>query len=446
LTEGCLPADGSILSSEIGNKHTAERLNEQLFRRYKRLLQIEIRREIFFTAIARELADNEPLSFVQIIDDIRSTSHKDTRRFWDDIKYLLKSTNCVASVEHRFQGDKRADVAFFEAEKLKLLIEVKEYDHLQPGTEKQMINYLAELRRRSDLGLIYIYRFEPQPEVIERAKAKIEMGQALALVTYNQVHLSLSKIDPRRGPIARLIVRYLEDIGVGIYQDIRLSGEDGKTAKFLLSQMLCFPHNNNLGKNQSDSVVRAGPELLKRLGGNMEALSEWVRAAPNNKIIQRRFNRRFYVRPKLDLDGLAKSLRKTEDVDNEEFKIDPFVLGGSLYFQASGYLRMPKLKGKDRRLSLEIGLGIQLSKGGKTVRTLLYTSFTGYGVGGDVDYDTTGFDSGYFKGFPSEARAREELRKLLIRSRDKAKRNSIAAKILREFEIPKLPLLLRSHA
>jgi hypothetical protein len=395
----------------------------------------------YFSVLLRELAQNEPESFSSIIDDI-AENHR--LPIWNKISVEIRDRNLDAKCEHHFPGRKkrrRADLAFLRAKTPVVLMEVKEFDHLNPENLRQVLDYLNQVS--AELAFVYIYRFLPERDVYNAILREQRRGRPVALVSYDKIYLALKNSTDQNRPLAILVCSYLEDIGVGVYRDIDVKRKNGGAAKFLLAQMLGFPGAAGMGKLQSDAAVRAGPELVKALLGNIEVVGEWIRAA-NEKNTPQHFSRRFWIDPQFNYKKLRKALRACGD-ENDRLPdgMWSYVEGGTAYFVSTGAIRTrTKKKGQDRRLVIEVGFGLELEKGNKSIRPYVYCQFSsfGYGKALDLSRDSTYCDSDYLRSFPSQDAALRAFNGVLKKSLNKALRKASApvAAGLRQFHVPRI--------
>lgn len=385
----------------------------------------------YFSILLRELAENEPRSFSTLIDRIALTS---SSTHWRAICDGLRDRTLNAVCEHGFLGNtnrRRSDVAFLREKRPLLFIEVKEFDHSNQTNPEQLADYLALVR--DDVGFVYVYRFLPKPELCKGISRAIKQRKPVALLSYEEIYTALREQIPADRPIAKLVCSYLEDIGVGIYREIDLKGEQGPAAKFLLAQMLAFPHAAGMGRLQGADNVRAGPELMKELLGNVEYIGELIRDA-NIKIIPQHFNQRFWIEPKFDHKKLRNVLRESGDVIEE---LPPgiwrYVKGGSIYFQSLGTIRLQKNLPYDR-LNVTVGIGLELDIGGK-VKTYVYSSFH---HGKQFSEDDTYDNSDYLRSFPTQDVALRLFSKCLKQSLKLAQKQAHGpvASALRDFDVP----------
>jgi hypothetical protein len=313
-----------------------------------------------------------------------------------------------------------------------LFIEVKEFDNSNPTNPQQLSDYLDLVRK--DVGLIYVYRFLPELEFYNKILQPMKQGKPVVPLSYDEIYEALARQTEPNRPIAKLVCSYLEDIGVGIYRKIELKGEQGSAAKFLLAQMLGFPHAAGMGRLQGADSVRAGPELLKALLGDIEYIGEWIRQA-NLKIVPQHFNQRFWINPKFDHKKLRNALRNGDDVIEQlpPAGIWKYVQGGTMYFESTGTIRIRR-RISDYRLNVVVGIGLELDRGDK-VKPYVYSYFQhGQQFGEDDTYD----ESDYLPSFPTQDFALSLLSKRINRSLKLAQKQAhgLVASALEEFNLP----------
>ena len=86
--------------------------------------------------------------------------------------------------------------------KPRLLFEVKEFDHLNPTNLDQIVDYLRQVKK--GVGFVCVYRFLPQPDVVERIRELSDEYPA-TLLSYNEIHEALKPAGTEVSPLARLI-------------------------------------------------------------------------------------------------------------------------------------------------------------------------------------------------------------------------------------------------
>jgi hypothetical protein len=389
----------------------------------------------YFSILLRELAQNEPRSFCAIIDRV---SQKSSSAHWKTISAGLREGTLNAICEHGFLGRtqrRRSDVAFLRENRPVLFIEVKEFDNSSPTNPQQLADYLD--RVRDDLGLIYVYRFLPELEFYNKILRPMKQGKPVVPLSYDEIYEVLARqMEPDR-PVAKLVCSYLEDIGVGIYTEIDLKGDEGSASKFLLAQMLAFPQAAGMGRLQGADSVRKGPELLKKLLGNIEYIGEWIRDE-NLKIIPQHFNQRFWINPEFNHKKLRRALRDSGDVVEglppEGEGICNYVEGGTIFFVSQGTIRLPSNDGSGYRPGVVVGIGLELNKGSK-IKPYVYSCFY---YGKQVDGDETEESSDYLKSFPTRDEALIQFRRCLGHSLKRAQKQAHGAfsSVLQKFKIP----------
>jgi hypothetical protein len=380
--------------------------------------------------ILRELAQHEPKSFCLLIDQIAATSELP---FWKDISKGLLAGDLTTQCEWPFRGvskTRRADLAIVGGETPVVLVEVKEFDHLNPENPEQLADYLRRVSHT--LGFIYVYRFLPSAEQHRKIERKRRKGWPVAMLSYDQIYNALRNSKDEARALGALICHYLEDIGVGIYREI--GKPDGKALAFLMVQMLGFPGQTGMGKLYGEATVQRGPQLLTALLADMEVVGEWVRRS-NEKIMKTRCSTRFLIEPWLDHKKLRQSIGHSDD----EVHMLPlpggfqkYVGGGIVWFYAEGSLRDSHLP-QGHYLHLQIGFGLELEKGASSVQVFAYTVFYGNQLKSD-----TYKESGYFKKLPKEQDALDVFRSCLRASTKEAlKLTSGSSKaLLKKFVIP----------
>jgi hypothetical protein len=356
-----------------------------------------------FSLLLCELAQHEVRSFCLVIDQIATMSKLP---FWKDVSNGLTSGELTVQREQYFPGLKKrrsADLAIVRGEELVVLVEVKEFDHLNPENPAQLADYIRQLSR--GLGFIHLHRFLPSSE------HKQKDGWPVAMLSYDQIYNALRNLKDEGRALGALICHYLEDIGVGIYREIGKS--DSKALSFLLVQMLGFPNQTNMGRLHSQAAVQRGPQILTALLADAEVIGEWVRRG-NDRIIKRRCSTRFEIEPLIDHKSLRKALINSGDQPDElPNGISKYVKGGGVYFYADVSLHGNRLpKGDYLRLRLGFGLTVDTD-----VKFFVYTTFYGRYLKWWDTYE----ESACFKILPKEeAKAHMFFKSCLTASKRKA--------------------------
>ncbi len=383
----------------------------------------------YFSLILREMAQHEPHSFCLLINEVATTSNLP---FWKDVSKGLLNGELNVECEQYFQGTskkRRADLAIMREETIVVLIEVKEFDHLNPENPYQLADYLKLVS--NGLGFIHVHRFLPIAKEHRKILRKAKNNLPVSMLSYDQIHKALKDSKDEGRALGALVCHYLEDIGVGVYQQIQK--RDGKALAFLMAQMLGFPSKTGMGKLQSEATVRRGPQLVTTLLGDMEVMGEWLRR-PNESIMPTRSSTRFWIEPWLDHKKLRRDIRDTGNViDSLPNEFTPYVGGGRVYFVAHGSLHDRRMKGNDF-LRVELGFGLELEKGASSVRFVVYARF----MGNKFDTDDTYMESNYFKKFPKENVAFGFFKSCLLASKSKAIKITTGPSkaLLKDFAIP----------
>jgi len=370
----------------------------------------------YFAILLRELAQSEPASFRKLTEAIEQ---KVNNSWWSTFSREFGEGRLNVKCEHEFQGangKRRADIAVLRGTTPLLMLEVKEFDHLSPTNLDQVADYIR-LAKNSSVGFICVYRFLPKSDVVKRIQS-LSRELPVALMSYDEIHHALT---PRTGneasPVARLINAYLEDIGVGVYEEVFLKGKDKLTATLLLNQILGMPHRTRGGKILSDERVRQSPELLRAFLSNIEFIAEWSRL-PNLECMPRAFNRRFWIDPLFDQAKLVNRIIKQQQEDGFENEdtlprgMTEYVKGGRVYFEATGALKTTKVKNTIKggpRLSLVIALALELGDAAKKEppRCWVYASFGSFETTTKLTHDQTRSESNYLKSLSQEVVLRE---------------------------------------
>ncbi|MFQ3453886.1 hypothetical protein PMN64_11275 [Bradyrhizobium sp. UFLA01-814] len=326
----------------------------------------------YFSIVLLELFRTEPESFLAILNNIEGL------KFWTRFAGQIRRGELNAACEQPFPGQggirRRADLLFGLGKRPVLLVEVKEYDNKTPTNGAQLNDYLKVVN--NEVGFLYVYRFRPRPADLQKLTAARSKGRPVALMRYDDIYKALNNGD--RGPLANLVCRYLEDIGVGVYQPINLNGQDSSTAKFLLVQMLGIRHKTGLGRLQSAASVIAGPQLLNKLLANMEVIGERIRDS-NPRLIPARFQRRFYVNHSFDVNKLRRDIRDVATDGELPEGTEAYVNGGNIYFCATGTLRNSgSAKGRSN-VVLEVGFTLELELQKRSIRLYAYAELRGDG-------------------------------------------------------------------
>ncbi|WP_441228225.1 hypothetical protein AB7813_14735 [Tardiphaga sp. 20_F10_N6_6] len=331
----------------------------------------------FLAILLLELARHEPQSFAALIEAHRAPQRSKRAGFWRRKASIIKAGECSIEREYPFmglKGERRADLALVTGKHVDIAFEVKEFDgaHSKHNTS-QLEDYLRMVK--PDRGFVYVYRFLPDDRTRRRLEAEQEKDRPVALLSYDRIHSTLSRLDQMKAPLARLLCSYMEDIGVGIYTKLNLRGDDKSAAIFLLSQILGMPHASGFKKNQSDQSVRRGADIIKLMYSNTEVLMEWMRHS-NTKIMPKKSTRRLWINPVFDIKKLRGDLNvmpKASKPRQLPKKMWPYVMGGDVYFESSCGIRSPA--SISRRLSLKIGISLSLRKEGKHVKAQFYAYF-----------------------------------------------------------------------
>ncbi|MCW2189471.1 hypothetical protein AB7M45_002241 [Bradyrhizobium elkanii] len=374
----------------------------------------------YFSIVLLELFRTEPDSFLAILETLKGSS------FWIRFADQIRRGELNAACEQPFPGQggirRRADLLFRLGGQPVLFVEVKEYDNKSPANGAQLTDYLRVVT--NEVGFLYVYRFRPSEADIRKLTAARSKGRSVALLRYDDIYRALN--NGAQGPLANLVCRYLEDIGVGVYQSINLNGQDSSTAKFLLVQMLGMPHQTGLGRLQSASSVTAGPQLMNKLLGNVEVIGERVRDA-NSSLLPARFQRRFYVNHYFDVARLKRAVRDLSTHDELPKSTGAYASGGYTYFCATGTLRdSSRAKGRST-IALEVGFTLELEMRKQSLQLYAYAELRGDG------WELSDYRP--LKEFPSEETALEVFSGLLKKLVSAAKSNAPASAwvILRRF-------------
>ncbi|WFU81336.1 hypothetical protein QA645_00865 [Bradyrhizobium sp. CIAT3101] len=326
----------------------------------------------YFSIVLLELFRTEPDSFLAILETLKGSS------FWMRFTDQIRRGELNAACEQPFPGQggirRRADLLFRLGRQPVLFVEVKEYDNKSPANGAQLTDYLRAVT--NEVGFLYVYRFRPSEADIRKLTAARSKGRSVAVLRYDDIYRALN--NGAQGPLANLVCRYLEDIGVGVYQSISLNREDSSTAKFLLVQMLGMPHQTGLGRLQSAASVTAGPQLMNKLLGNVEVIGERVRDA-NSSLLPARFQRRFYVNHYFDVTKLKRAVRDLSTHDELPKSTGAYANGGYVYFCATGTLRdSSRVKGRSSTV-LEVGFTLELEKQKRSLQLYAYVELRGDG-------------------------------------------------------------------
>lgn len=217
----------------------------------------------YLSLLLREIALHEPDSMAALLDVAAAKSKSPLwRKLRTDFRQGAYAVKCEVAFGRKGKR-RRADLAFLSGREIRLLFEVKEYDDTNPNNDKQIDDYLIEAER--GIGFIYVYRFNPQQEYYRRLAALQNSRKPVVTISYGEIYKTLKKED---APLASLLCRYMEDIGVGVYREFERS--DDRPVSFLLVQLLGFPNKTGLGRLQSDEATRSVPKLFETLLGNME--------------------------------------------------------------------------------------------------------------------------------------------------------------------------------
>lgn len=383
----------------------------------------------YFSLILRELAQHEPKSFCLLIDQLAAASRL---KFWKGISKGLMTGELTVECEQSFQGlskKRRADLAIVRGEETVVLIEVKEFDHLNPENPDQLADYLRRVSHAR--GFIHVYRFIPRLDQHRKIEHKRRKGWPVATLSYDEIYKALRSSKDEGRSLGALICHYLEEIGVGIYREI--GTPDSKALAFLMVQMLGFPHQTGMGKLYSEATVQRGPPLLTTLLADLEVVGEWVRRS-NEKIMKTRCSTRFVIEPWLDHKKLRRGISKSGDkVDTLPGRFRNYVGGGFVYFYATGSLS-DKHSPQGEWLRLELGFGLEQEKGASSVRVFAFTDFYGNHLKSDDTYE----ESKYFKKVPKEHIALAVFKTCLKVSTRKAIKlsNGPSKVLLKKFVVP----------
>lgn len=353
----------------------------------------------YLALLLREIAVHEPASMAALLD---IASIKSKSAMWSDIKADLRSRLLSIKCEVTFAKGRRADLALLSGRELRLLFEIKEYDDINPKNDKQIDDYLKEASR--GLGFIYVYRFSPQQEYYQRLLAAQHSGKPVATLSYDEIYRVLSK---QGAPIANLLCKYLEDIGVGVYR--ALDQTERKHLSFLLVQLLGFPHKTGMGKLQSQSAAESIPLYFETFLGNAEVIGEAIRRS-NIDLFPKSFGRRFSVSPNVNYPKLREALnRKVRR--KEKLEVDSlgshYVESGIVFFSAIGSPKVPR-KASNEWYHLEVGYAFEIERGSGEVRSYLYGLIEGSGIS-----DNPEVFKPFSKRFPSEEVALMKMGKIL---------------------------------
>ena len=402
----------------------------------------------YFSVLLRELAQNEPNSFSSIIDHIAESSQLS---IWKQISREIHDRTLEPVCEHKFQGRtqrRRADLTFLRGEKPALLMEVKEFDHLNPENPEQLSDYLRQVS--AEQCFVYIYRFLPQPEICQKIAHEQQRKRPVGFISYDKIYSALKTLTNQNRPLATLVRSYLEDIGVGVYPDIDLKHKDRTAAMFVLVQMLGLSQYNRMGRLQGDQSVRAGPDLIKALLGNIEVVGEWIKAA-NTKSITNRFTRRLWINPHFNHKKLRRALGASGNTTDElPDGIWPYVEGGTVSFVSTGSIGTKKKKGKGRvsgprpsnrrSLYIEVGLRLELKKEDRAVGVSVYAEIHSFDFGKkwELPYGET-YCELRLPSFPKQDAALRAFQRVLKRSKKKADKNAKppVRAFLGKFNIPR---------
>ncbi len=175
-----------------------------------------------------------------------------------------------------------------------------------------------------------------------------------------------------------MIRRYLEDIGVGIFQTIDLK-EESNTLAFLVTRMCAFPVYGGVGKLAGTDAIEATSDHFTKIFSNLEWLAEELRSVNRKDVLRTKFTREFHPYPRFDLRKLKAALTKNDDKGNKVLPegMETYVQGGHVLFSASGVL----YKAKAGSMYVTLGYKLDVEKGRKKppTRICFYTSISLWG-------------------------------------------------------------------
>jgi len=319
----------------------------------------------YLSLMLKEIAQHEPQSMMDIIRTAskKASNPSSTNQiFWRDMLKGLKHGEFTFTCEEHFRsGTRRADLAFLHGKSPRLLFEVKEYDHKNSDNDEQISDYLKTISEKKNLGLIFVYRFNPEREYFLRLLRRERKGKKpVATIGYTEIYVVLRS---KRRPLADLLCNYLEDIGVGVYQRLNLAADDrqGRSLLFLFIQMLGISEYHGNRQLQSDEAARIMPELIETLFANVEFIGECMRRS-NRSLFPKRFWRRFFIEPTFYEEDLYIDLeaKKRNDVGKLPYRgIENYTDGGTIRFCAWSSLSI----GDGRYYRIYLGYQFEIARG-----------------------------------------------------------------------------------
>lgn len=365
----------------------------------------------YLSMLLRELAFGDPDTFARIF-------------LPRDRLKALKNGGLQIEAEWGYPGalgGRFADLAVLAGGEPLVLVEVKEDDVNSAANPAQLADYIDYVRAHPGCRFFHLSRYSPTKLHTQAIRAATAQFLAVKSMRYRDLYAALRE-SPRE--FSRLLVDYLEDIGVASYQVLDI---DDNKVRFFLVHSLGFKYNTGLGRLYSNGAVGELPAIVKTMFDNMEALAEWIRDS-NPDAIGQRFSRKYRPEPVFDLKALAGALAKQE----EEVGMLPgrpgrFVQSGAMQFSALGKIKSQKW------LYVEVRMGLVIdAAAAKPVTLSLSAAF--YGDGVETEWETKQLTH-----FPTEAKAHKHFSRLIDKAREAAlaeDAKGLHAAALKSFKVP----------
>lgn len=386
------------------------------FRVIRSLLSQEYSGRLLALALS-ELGRQEPAAFAHFLSQVTGAlTTKNKRR--------IERGDAQFEREWSHVHGRRADLAILLDGAPIALIEIKEDDGGSAGNAAQLTDYIRFVTENPDTNFIYLNRFPPM-KYFQYFNSTSTARTNSYDVRYRQLFESLKSFEKKResAPLTRMILEYLEDIGVDSYRAIDLT-KDRVALTFLIVQMANFSHNTGFGKLQGEVTVRRGLELLGFMLGNANVFADWIHES-NKSQMRIRPNRRFVVEPGYAPATLKKAAQRNSNGEN----ITPDgPKEATLYVYTRGKLA---IKGAPKQW-FYVDLGHAVSIAEHTAETFAYVELWGHKKSWWRQSDD------FHNEFPNEADAKAEFHTLLALARSAAVKETAGSLqgVLRDFIVP----------